>query len=46
MLQVILILANAPDGPEAIFPVNFLTLGVGASMIGNGYLVNTDAFLG
>ena len=40
------ILDDTPDGADAVFPIDLLTLGVGASVVRNGDFVDTDALLG
>ena len=40
------ILDDTPDGADAVFPIDLLTLGVSASMVGDGHFVDTDALLG
>ena len=40
------ILDDTPDGADAVFPINLLTFGVGASMVGDGNFVDADALLG
>jgi len=40
------ILDDTPDGTDAVFPIDFLALGVGAPVVGDGDFVDADAFLG
>jgi len=40
------ILDDTPDGADAVFPIDLLALGVGASMVGDSHFVDTDALLG